>query len=151
MKNTILKFMAIALIALFGTFSFVTAQQLRELPKGPNGGNMFPTNVKNMKVELKMDGNKAVFYIINDQNKNATLTSSAASADVLIDFNAEQPAVTKNVTITSKNKFEITLPDGAIKPNFLAIHANFNGDILDARFIVRDLPQVAAPPAPSVK
>ena len=145
MKNSILKLSMVAFIALLFNFN-ANAQQLKDLPLGPNGGNMFPTSIKDHKIELKMDGNKAIFYVINDKNQNAKLTASAASANILIDYNGEQPAETKQVTITSKNKFEVTLPQGSIKPNFFAFHANFNGEILQARFVLRDLSAPATDP-----
>ncbi|MEO8146768.1 MAG: hypothetical protein ABI723_03970 [Bacteroidia bacterium] len=145
MKNSILKSLAIALIAVLFNLNS-NAQQLKDLAVGPNGGNMFPTNVKSQKVELKMDNNKATFYIVNEKNQNAKLTAAAATADVIIDYNGEQPAETRQVTITSKNKFEVTLPQSSHPINFVAFHANFNGDIMEARFIIRDLSAPA--PAP---
>lgn len=146
MKKYILKSLFVALTAVLFNLT-ANAQLLKDMPQGPNGGNMFPTNVKNQKVEFKMDGNKAIFYVINEKNQNAKLTAAAATASILIDYNAEQPAETKQVTITSKNKFEITMPQSAIQPNFVAFHANFNGDVIEARFILRDLNQQAVDPA----
>ena len=138
MKNSILKSFMVAIIALLINVN-ANAQQLKDLPVGPNGGNMFPTNIKGQKIELKLDGNKAIFYIINEKNQNAKLTAAAASASVIIDYNGEKVADAQQVSITSKNKFEITLPQGGPAVNFFGFRANFNGDIMEARFIIRDL------------
>lgn len=136
MKKFILKSLFIALVAVCFNLSFVAAQQLRELPVGPNGGNVFNTGVNNMKVEMKMDGNKVTFYVLNEKGENAKMKASAATGVALFDYNGEQTAVSKQMSITSKNKFETTFPESQIKVNFIAFHANFNGDILDARYIL---------------
>lgn len=137
MKKYILNYLIGACLTLLTVN--LNAQQLKDLPVGPNGGHCFQTSVKNQKIELKMDGNQAKFYIINERNENAKLTASAATATILFDYNAEQPAETRQVTITSKNKFEVSLPQTNIPVNFIAFHANFNGDIIEGRFILRDL------------
>lgn len=135
MKKSILKSLLVAFVAVCFNMSFVAAQQLKELPAGPHGGKVFNTGVNNQKIEMKIDGNKVSFFVLTEKGENAKLKAAAATAAVLFDYNGEQTAVSKQVTINSKNKFETVFPESSIKVNFIAFHANFNGDILEARYI----------------
>lgn len=123
-----------ALVGFYATGA--SAQYLYDLPLGPNGGNEFDTKVNNQKIECKLSDSKVSFFVINNENKNAKLKVAAATATILFDYNGQQPAVTKQVTITSKNKFEIEIPKSEYELNFVAIQMNFNGDIMEARYIV---------------
>lgn len=136
MKKVLLKsvFILLALIGLFATS--LSAQYLYDLPVGPNGGNQFDTKVNNQKIECKLNDNSVSFFVINSDNKNAKLKVAAATATILLDYNGQQAAITQQVTITSKNKFEMSIPKSEFPINFVAIQMNFNGDIMEARYIV---------------
>ena len=145
MKKILIKSVIIMLAFIGFIANGASAQYLNDLPVGPNGGNAFDTKVNNQKIECKLNDNKVSFFVINSENKNAKLKVAAATATILLDYNGQQTAITRQVTITSKNKFEIEIPKSEFELNFVAIQMNFNGDIMEARYIVNKANSGSAP------
>ena len=136
MKSPIFKTLMLAVAFIGFCSTAVSAQYLYDLPKGPNGGNASEVRGTDQKVECKLSDKNVSFFVINEKNQNAKLTASAAAATVLFDYDGAIPAITKQVTITSKNKFEVALPVNQHQLNFVAIQMNFNGQLMEARYIV---------------
>ena len=129
------KIFATAFVALFmSTFAMAQAEQN---VAGPNGGQVFTHGMTKYYVELQNNGAKgqAEFYVIDTKMKNTKLTKSAATAEIIVDYNGVRPAEQIQVTIKDGNKFSVQIPDKD-KVNFYAITTNFNGEIMHARFIV---------------
>jgi hypothetical protein len=97
---------------------------------------MFPTAIKNQKVECKVNDSSVELYVIDATNKDAKLNVAAATANVLFDYNGLQEPIIKMVTITSKNKFVVELPKSEHKLNFIAAQFNFNGDLFESRYVI---------------
>ncbi len=136
MKSPVFKTIMLVTACIGFYCTSLSAQYIYDLPTGPNGGNSYVIRETNKKIECKVNDKKVAFFVINESNQNAKLTAAAASATVLFDYNGEIPAITKQVTITSKNKFEIALPVNQYQLNFVAIQMNYNGELMEARYII---------------